>query len=332
MPTGERLSLTFACGRYDRMEALRTGEIGVEGIDLDYLAIEQPREIFDRMVGDLAFDVSELSASEFICQTARGNNPFVALPVFPSRAFRHGFVFANRARGIRQPRDLEGRRVGVALYTQTAAIWVRGHLADLGVDLSTIQWVEGAVEKPGGHGNPHALPLLKPARIEQNRSDKSLSDLLAAGEIDGLIGARQPDSLRAHPDVVRLFPDYRRIERDYYQRTRVYPIMHVVAIRKELYAQHPWIADSLYKAFTAAKDWALERMRFSVSQRYMLPWLYDEIDEIDEVFGGDPWPYGIEPNRPTLEALMRHMVEQDFIARPIPLDSLFVPLPGTARI
>jgi 4,5-dihydroxyphthalate decarboxylase len=323
------LGLTFACGKYDRMEALRTGEIRPEGIDLNYLAMEAPREIFDRMVGGLEFDVSELSASEFICQTDRGLSSFVALPVFPSRAFRHGFVFINRTKGIERPRDLEGRRIGVALYTQTAAIWVRGHLADLGVDLSTVTWVEGAVEKAGGHGTPHALPLLKAARIEQNASDKSLSDMLAEGEIDALIGARQPESLRSHPHrVARLFADYRAIERDYYARTRIHPIMHVVAIRRDLYEQHRWIAGSLYKAFCEAKNWAVEKMRFSVAQRYMLPWLYADIEEIDDLFGGDPWPYGIEANRPTLEALMRHMVEQDFISRTIPLEELFVPLPG----
>jgi 4,5-dihydroxyphthalate decarboxylase len=323
--TAARLPLRFACGKYDRMEALRMGEVAAEGIDLDYLAIEEPREIFDRMVGELAFDLSELSASEFICQEDRGRNPFVAIPVFPSRAFRHGFVFVNRQKGIAKPKDLEGKRIGVALYTQTAAIWVRGHLADLGVDLSTIRWVEGAVEKPGAHGSPHPLPILKQAPIEPNRSGRSLSDLLAAGEIDALIGARQPDSLRIHPErVARLFPDYRSVERDYYRRSRVHPIMHLVAIRKELYREHPWIAERLYRAFTAAKDWALEKMRYSVSQRYMLPFLYADIDEIDELFGGDPWPYGLAPNRPTLEALMRHMVEQEFIAKPLPLERLFV--------
>ena len=321
----QRLALTFACGKYDRMEALRMGEIEVEGIDLAYLAIEEPREIFDRMVGERAFDLSELSASEFICQEDRGKNPFVALPVFPSRAFRHGFVFVNRDKGIARPRDLEGKRVGVALYTQTAAIWVRGHLADLGVDLSTIAWVQGAVEKPGAHGAPHALPILKAPRMAVNRSGRSLSDLLAEGEIDALIGARQPESLRTRPErVARLFADTRTIERDYYARTRVHPIMHVVAIRKELYERHPWIAASLYAAFCRAKDWALEKMRYSVSQRYMLPFLYADIDEIDDLFGGDPWPYGLAANRPTLEALMRHMVEQHFIAAPLPLERLFV--------
>jgi 4,5-dihydroxyphthalate decarboxylase len=322
-----KLPLTFACGPYDRMEALRTGVVEVEGIDLNYLNIQGPREIFDRMVGGLEFDLSELSSSEFISMTGAGKCPFVALPVFPSKAFRHGFVCVNRRAGIKTPRDLEGRRVGVPLYTQTAAIFIRGMLAhEYGVDLGKIRWVQGAVEKAGTHGTPHALPLLKPVPIEFNKTGKSLSDLLASGEIDAVLGSRLPDSLGRHPDVVRLFPDYRAVEREYYKKTRIHPIMHLVAIRKDVYEKNVWIANSLYKAFVEAKDRALAGMRFSGAQRYMLPWLFADIDEIDEVFGGDPWPYGVEANRPTLEALVTYMHEQHFIPKPLPVDELFLPV------
>src|SRR5713101_3527337 len=193
-----RLRLTFACGNYDRMAALRTGDVRVEGIDLDYIAIDSPREIFDRMGGREEFDVAEFSSSEFISRFSRGDCPFVALPVFPSRVFRHSHIYINKRSGIRSPKDLEHKRVGVALYTQTAAVWIRGHLThQYGVDLSTIRWVEGAVEKSGRHGNPSAPLLLKPAAIERNDSGQSLSELLAAGEIDALAGARH---LRPHPD------------------------------------------------------------------------------------------------------------------------------------
>ncbi|MBM3485531.1 MAG: ABC transporter substrate-binding protein [Alphaproteobacteria bacterium] len=322
-----KLPLTFACGPYDRMEALKTGAVLPEGIDLNFLEIQAPREIFDRMCGRQEFDLSELSASEFITQTGRGTCPFVALPVFPSKVFRHGFMFANRKAGIRTPKDLEGKRVGIPLYTQTAMIWVRGHLQhEYGVDLRKIRWVQGAVEKAGTHGTPHALPLLKPVEIEVNRSDKSLGDLLAEGAIDAIVGSRAPDNLGKHPDVVRIFPDYRAVERDYYKRTRIHPIMHLVAIRKDVYARNPWIGNSLYKAFEAARRRALEEMRFSGAQKLMLPWLYPDLDEIDELFGGDPWPYGVEANRPTLEAMVRYMVEQDFIAKPMAIESLFVPV------
>jgi 4,5-dihydroxyphthalate decarboxylase len=269
---------------------------------------------------------AESSASEFISLMGRGDCPFVALPVFPSRVFRHGYIFVNTRAGIRAPKDLEGRRVGVPLYTQTAATWVRGHLMhEYGVKLDTIRWVQGAVEKSGSHGSPHAPQLLQPVAIESNSSGRSLEDLLAAGEIDALIGSRKPPTLGRSPDIARLFPDFRAVEREFWLRTRIFPIMHLVAIRRELYGQHPWIADSLYKAFVESKARALTRMRYGGSLSVMLPWLMSEVEEVDQLFGGDAWPYGIERNRTTLEALVQYMVEQNFIARAMPVEELFVP-------
>lgn len=326
------LPLTLACGPYDRTEALWTGAVRPRGIALDYRSIQAPREIFDRMVGELAFDASELSSSEFVAMTAAGDCPFVAIPVFPSRAFRHGFVCINRRAGIGAPKDLEGKRVGVPLYTQTAAVWIRGHLRqEYGVDLGAIRWIEGAVEKAGRHGSPHARPPLEPVEIEINRTGASLGELLAQGEIDAVLGSRLPETLGRHPDVVRLFPDYRAVEREYYRRTRIHPIMHLVALRRDVYDRDPWIAQSLYDAFGKAKDWALEMMRFSGAQRYMLPWLYPDLDEIDDLFDGDPWPHGIEANRPTLEALVRYLAEQSFIREAMPIEDLFVPVSEPAR-
>jgi 4,5-dihydroxyphthalate decarboxylase len=287
------------------------------------------RQIFDRMVGAEEFDASELSASEFITLAGRGDRRFVAIPVFPSRVFRHGYIFVNARAGIRTPKDLEGRRVGLPLYTQTASIWLRGHLRhQFGVDIDTIRWVQGAVETGGTHGNPHTLPLLRPVAIEQNRSGRPLAELLARGDIDAYLGSRKPPSFGADPDVVRLLPNHHALERELYQRDRIFPIMHLVAIRRALYERQPWIATSLYEAFVAAKRIAWARLRYAGSLAAMLPWLQDEIEEIDEVFGGDPFPYGVEPNRPTLEALVRYMVEQHFIPEPIAVEKLFVPLPG----
>ena len=325
------LNLTYASCKYDRMEALRSGEVAAEGIDLNFMAFPSGRQIFDRMVGGQEFDASELSASEFISWMGHGKSPFVAIPVFPSRVFRHGYIFVNTRSGIRTPKDLEGRRVGLPLYTQTASIWVRGHLAhQFGVDIDTIQWVQGAVETGGTHGNPHTLPLLRPARIEQNRSGRPLGELLAAGEIDAYLGSRKPLTFGTHPDVARLLPNHHALERELYQRERIFPIMHLVAIRRAVYEQHPWIANSLYAAFVESKRIARARLRYAGSLAAMLPWLQDEIEEVDEVFGGDPFPYGVEPNRPTLEALVQYMVEQHFIPEPIPVDKLFVPLPGAS--
>jgi 4,5-dihydroxyphthalate decarboxylase len=319
-----RLKLTFACGIYDRTDALRTGDVAAEGIDLNFLAIEAPREIFDRMGANQEFDVAEFSSSEFISRLARGGCPFVALPVFPARVFRHGYIYINRKSGIQKPQDLAGKRIGVPLYTMTAAVWIRGHLVhQYGVDLSTIRWVEGAINETGRHGDPSAPALLKPARIEHDEQGRSLRDLLAAGEIDAIAGSQRP---LPHPDIAPLFPDSRAVERAYYRATRIFPIMHLIVIRRDVYEQNPWIGHSLYKALVEAKAKALTRLRKTGAHPYMLPWVHHDIEEINDVFGGDPFPYGIEPNRPTLEALVRYMAEQHFIPQPIPVNELFVPI------
>jgi 4,5-dihydroxyphthalate decarboxylase len=322
------VSITFACGLYDRMLALYTGEVKPEGIDLNFLAIDDPRQIFDRMGRNLEFDACEMSSSEVFSRYAAGRREMVALPVFPSRVFRHGFITVNR-KAVKTPKDLEGKRIGVPLYTQTAALFIRGLLRDeYGVDLSGAHWVQGATNMADSHGNPAAPPLLKPVSIEQNKSGRSLSELLERNDIQAIIGSGLPDALRTNPDVQRLFPDFHADELDYYRRTRIFPIMHLVAIRRDVYEKHPFIATSLYQAMNEAKNIALEKMRHVGALRYMLPGMTAELDEIDATFGGDPWPYGIEPNRPTLEALVRYMAEQSLIKAPIPIDDLFVPIYG----
>jgi 4,5-dihydroxyphthalate decarboxylase len=320
-----KLRLTFACGLYDRMLRLYTGEVQADGIDLEFLAIDEPREIFDRMGGKLEFDASEMSSSEFISRLGAGQCPFVALPIFASRVFRHGFIFFNRKSGIRMPRDLEGKRVGVPLYTMSAAVWIRGLLQhEYGVDLSKIRWMQGALKKAGAHGSPTTAPLLRQPSIEINDSGKSLSKLLADGDIDAVISSRPVEGMGKDPDIVRMFPNYREVEKDYYRRTRIFPIMHLIVIRRDVHEAHPFVAQSLYDALCESKDRALAQMKERGALRYMLPWLPADMDEIDDVFGGDPWPYGIEANRPTLEALVQYMVEQHFIAKPIPIEDLFV--------
>ncbi len=330
-PAATALPLTFACGLYDRMLPLYTGDVRPEGIDLNFLAIDNPREIFDRMSGAQAFDASEMSISELITRISARKCPFVAIPVFPSRCFRHGFIAVNR-KTVRAPKDLAGKRIGVPLYTQTAAVFIRGLLAeDFGVDLSGVHWVEGAINQAAPHGHPTVLPVLRPLSITANNTGRSLSDLIAAGEIDATIGTSLPASIKTCPDVVRLFPDFREREKDYFRRTRIFPIMHTVAIRRDVHAAHPFVAQSLYAAFCAAKDRALEKMRYLGALRYMLPWLMADVDEIDEVFDGDPWPYGIEPNRPTLEAAIRYLHDQSMIAAPIAVEDVFEPLRDGCR-
>ncbi len=323
-----KLQLSFACGLYDRMQPLYTGEVEPLGIDLNFMAIENPRQIFDRMAGGLEFDACEMSSSEFISRFAANKCPFVAIPVFPSRVFRHGYITINR-KAIRTPKDLEGKRIGVPLYTMTAAIFLRGLLEhEYGVDLAKVEWVEGAINEATRHGNPTVLPLLKPISITANNSGKSLGDLLGAGEIQAILGSNMPTAMRRNPDIQRLFPNFREVEKDYYRRTRIFPIMHLVVIRRDIYEKHPFVATSLFNAFEESKRRAWGHARYLGALRYMLPWLTADLDEIDEVFGGDPWPYGVEANRPTLDALVQYMHDQSLIAAPIPVEKLFAPVRG----
>src|SRR6516165_9023940 len=251
-----------------------------------------------------------------------------ALPVFPSRVFRHGFITVNR-KAVKTPKNLEGKRIGVPLYTQTAAVFIRGLLQDeYGVDLSGVHWVQGATNSPDSHGNPSPPPLIKQVSIEQNASGRSLSELLEGNDIQAIIGSGLPAALRTNPDVRRLFPDFHAVELDPYRPSRIFPIMHLVAMRRDVYARHPFIATSLFKAMNEAKELALAKMGNVGTLRYMLPGMIAELDEIDATFAGDPWPYGVEANRPTLEALVRYMAEQSLIKAPIPIEELFVPIYG----
>jgi 4,5-dihydroxyphthalate decarboxylase len=324
-----KLKLNFACALYDRMQALYTGEVQPAGIELNFIPIEEPRPIFDRMSGGQEFDVAEYSSSEFIQRFANKQCPFVAIPVFPSRAFRHGFIAINAKSGIKKPKDLEGKRVGVPLYTMTAAIFIRGLLQhEFGVDFSKIHWVQGAVNHPGSHGAPTVLPLLKPMKIEVDPSGKSLSDLIEGRVVDATLGTSLPEAIRTNPDIARLFPDYVAMEKEYYKRTGIYPIMHLVAIKREIYERHPFVATSLYDAFVESKRIALKNMFNLRALRYMTPFLMRDIDEIHEVFNGDPWPYGVEKNRKTLEALVTYLADQWLIEKPVKVDDLFVPTYG----
>jgi 4,5-dihydroxyphthalate decarboxylase len=324
-PAHGELSLKFGCGLYDRMLALYRGEVRPERIDLKFEVVDEPRQLFDRMGGHLEFDVAEFSSSEFITRFATGHSPLVAIPVFPSRVFRHGFICINRRSGIRSPKDLEGRRVGIELYTETAAVYIRGLLQhDYGVDLSRVHWIQGAIETPGAWGHPSAPPLLAPVSLENNTSNDSLNQLLQAGKIDALIGASLPSALGHDPNVIRLFPDYKQVEKEYYRRTHIFPIMHLIAIRRDVYKQHPWIAASLFSAFNQSKDLALRRMHSFGALPYMLPWLASYVAETEAALTTDPWPYGLEPNRPTMTALVAYLADQAMISRRMSVDELFV--------
>ena len=321
-----RVPVTLACGPYDRMEALRQGLVQPEGIDLTYVPIQSPPELFARMIKRGSFDISEMSMSLYTQLRSKGEFPFVGIPVFPSRLFRHGYIFINTDSGITRPEDLSGRRVGVQEYHQTAGVWVRGILAsEYGVDLSSIRWKEGGVNAPR---TPDVLDLRPDTDIDIEfiGDQVSLNQLLEAGEIDAYFGARKPDSYRTSDRVQRLFPDYQQAERDYYRRTGIFPMMHTIVVREDLVQRHPWILESMFKAFVESKDWAMQQMRFSGTHRYMIPWLQADIEEIDELFGGDPWPYGLEENRTAIETFLSYLVDQGFLSAAPPIEQLFTPL------
>jgi 4,5-dihydroxyphthalate decarboxylase len=300
--------------------------VRVEGVDLNFLVDDNPRNIFDRMAAAREFDAAEFSSSEYVSRFVANQCPFVAIPVFASRVFRHSFIFINK-KHVKSPREIEGKRIGVPVYTMTAAIFIRGLLSDEhGIDFSNCEWVEGDINSAKLHGNPTILPTAKKLSISANKSGKSLSKMLEDGELSAIIGTGVPEAYGRNPDIVRLYPDYRAAEMEYYRRTKIFPIMHTVVIRKDVHERHPFVATALYDALDRSKNLALKKMNYRGTLRYMLPWMAAELDEIRDVFGGDPWPYGLEANRPTLTALVRYLEEQGVIARAPKVDDLFVPV------
>jgi len=321
----EKLYLALACGDYDRTRALIDGTIAPEGIQLNYIALRS-EEIFWRMVRYHEFDASEMSLSNYISLRNKNDPSFVAIPVFPSRLFRHSFVFINVGSGIKTPEDLKGKKMGVPAYSITAALWVRGFLKDdYGVSARDIYWFVGGQEEPG---RKDRIDLHLPADIKVTPilQDKTLSNMLENGEIDALLSARTPSCFeKGSSRVRRLFPNYGDVEVDYYRRTKIFPIMHVVVIRREIYDRHPWVARSLYKAFCQAKEICIQKMAISNTLICTLPWFFVEIDQLKNLFGADWWPYGIEANRPTLKKLIHYMVEQGVLESEMEVDALFVP-------
>lgn len=313
------LRLNFACGPYDRTQALREGSIRPEGIDLNYITL-QPAEIFWRMLQFKEFDASEMSLSNYTTLVSGGASPFIAIPVFPSRVFRHGYFFINSDKGIRSPADLAGKRGGVPEYSMTAAVYMRGLLEhEYGVKPSQVEWVQGRADRLR-----HKLPTN--VHLTQAQAGTELGDLLERGEIDFLMTANNPLSFRrGAPNVRRLFPDYRKLEQDYYRRTKIYPIMHTVVIRRELLERDPWVALSLYKALSAAKEQCYRLLKETGSPKASFAWLQPLIEEEQAIIGPDWYPYGIEPNRASIEALLQYTHEQGLSERRLAIEDLFAP-------
>lgn len=314
-----KLKLTLACGDYDRTRALIDGTVQPEGIELNYIALS-PGETFWRMLNNEEFDVSEMSLSTYTILRSRDDQRFIALPVFPSRTFRHSAIYVHSASGIQKPQDLKGKRIGVGDYQMTAAIWVRGLLShEYQVGAEELRWVVGDPIRPGIE-----LPAQVP--IERISPGQSLEAMLEAGEIDALVSVVIPRAFHAkNPRVRRLFPNFREVEADYYRRTGIFPIMHTFVLKTGLFRDEPWVAISLYKAFVRAKELNYRRLYDSNVLLIGLPWLVDEIEATRRIFGEDIWDYSIEGSRPTLEALLQYLDEQGLTGRRMRVEELFVP-------
>jgi len=314
-----KLKLTLACGNYDRTRALIDGTVRPEGIDLNYLPLT-PGETFWRMLNNEEFDASEMSLSTYTILRSQGDQRFIALPVFPSRIFRHSCIYIHSATGIQKPQDLKGKRIGVGDYQMTAAIWVRGLLNhEYQVSEDELRWVVGAPIQTGIN-----LPAQIP--IERISPGQSLEKMLEVGEIDALISVVIPQSFRTKdPHVKRLFPNYREVETEYYRRTRIFPIMHTFVLKTGLFQKEPWVAISLYKAFVQAKELNYRRLYDTNALAASLPWLIDEIETSRRIFGEDIWDYSIEGSRPTLEALVQYLDEQELTRRRMRVEEQFVP-------
>jgi 4,5-dihydroxyphthalate decarboxylase len=316
--------ITLACERYDRTEALRDGRVRPAGVDLTYLP-QQVEETFFRMARFREFDAAEMSLSSYVISLTR-DAPFIAMPVFPSRLFRHSGIYVSANSGIEKPTDLVGRQVGVAEYQLTANVWIRGILADeYGVPVEAVTYRTGGLHQPG---RPEKLAVALPpeVRIEPIGPGQTLSDMLASGEIDALYTPRTPESFaRGDTGVRRLFDPSGPAEVEYYQRTGIFPIMHVLVLRRDVYERNRWLARSLYDALEQAKALCEQGMDETAAARYMLPWLHDEVARTRAVLGEDYWPYGLERNHEVLATFLRYSYDQGLASRPLEPEELFAP-------
>lgn len=320
-----RLRLTLGCWNYDRTRALLEGGIQPDGIDLVYLNMPV-EETFFRMLRHREFEVAEMSLSSYTVSLFTPDRPFIAIPVFPSRFFRHSCIYVSVASGIKEPKDLIGKRIGNPEYQMTAPVWIRGILSDeYGVPVNSVTYFTGGEEEPG---RPEKLELDLPAdiRVQRIGPDQTLSAMLAGGEIDALYTARMPSTFhRSRGKVKRLFEDFATVERDYFRRTRIFPIMHTVVIRRDVYEKNPWVAQSLYKAFCAAQQETYRDLDETGALKTMLPWLTAHVAETRREMGEDFWPYGFEKNRDTLTTFLRYSYEQGLSKQLLQPEQLFAP-------
>lgn len=317
-----KIQLTLACEDYDRTRPIKERRIKPEGIEINYLVMPV-EEIFWRMMKYEEFDVSELSMGAFLTAAARGRRPFVAIPVFPSRTFRHRCIFVNTTSGIERPEDLRGKRMGVPEYSMTAAVWLRGLFEhEYGIPPSEIHWIQAGEEQPG---RKDRVDFEMPPGVRMDsKNDRTLNEMIARGEIAAMMSPRMPTCfLEDAPNVRRLFPNYRQAEMEYFAKTGLFPIMHLIVIKRAIYEKDPWVAQTLYKAFCEAKDLCMRELYDTNILRVSLPWTSAEYEETRDLMTADYWPYGLNSNRMNLETLHGYLYEQGLIKQRLNLDELF---------
>jgi 4,5-dihydroxyphthalate decarboxylase len=316
------LHLSIATTDYDHFRDFRLGTVTAQGIEHTWSVLSH-HEVFARFTADREWDVAELSIAKFAAQVTRDDPDIIGLPVICSRLFRFGSFYVNTRSGITSAEDLRGKRIGSPEWAHSAAVYMRGWLQDsAGVRLDDVHWYQAGANAAG---REEKVELALPPGVQLTRvTDRSLSDLLAAGDIDCAIIARPPTCfLDGHPDVVRLYPDFEERESAYYQGTGVWPIMHIIAMQRRILAENPWVARNLYNAFLESKQRSVERLLDPAVSRYPLPWLATYGRRMSDRFGGDPFPYGIEPNRATLEQLLRYAHQQGIAHRLATPDEVF---------
>jgi 4,5-dihydroxyphthalate decarboxylase len=321
-----KLRLNLACWNYDRTRALADGSVQPDGIDLNYLDLPV-EETFFRMLRYHEFEVAELSLSSYTVSLFAQQRPFIAIPVFPSRFFRHSCIYVNADAEIHTPKDLIGKRIGTPEYQMTAPVWIRGILSEhYGVPVDSVTYYTGGEEEPG-RSEKIRLDLPPNIKVQPIGETQTLSAMLASGEIDALYSARMPStfSLRRGAAVHRLFANYKVVEQEYYRQTRIFPIMHTVAIRRDVYEQNRWVAQALYKAFVEAQRRTYEELYMTAALKAMLPWLTSHVEETRALMGDDFWAYGFESNRASLVTFLRYHHEQGLSKRLLEPEELFAP-------
>lgn len=317
-----RIPLTLAINDSDQVRDLVSGRVPVDGVDLTCL-LYPVEEIFFRFTKFREWEVSEMSLGKFTALKSRGDTSIIGLPVFPSRSFRHSGIFVRADGPVDDPAALVGARIGIPEWTVTATVYQRGLLEhEYGIPLHEVSWVQAGINSPG---RVETLPVGLPPGVEiDQRPEATLNDLLLAGEIDAMLVPHPPRSFEDRSgEIVQLFTEPRRVEREYFQRTGVFPIMHLIVLRADAFAAHPWIAMNFLKAFSEAKDRSLSRLRDATAPHFPLPWGPERAKEDEQIFGADLWPYGIEANRTTLETFLAYALEQGLLEHELAVDDLF---------